>query len=264
MTDLSAYASLADRVAALDLDQDITLTPADMPGDLAEVTPFDGLVIDTSFMRTIGWGGEGEFPFEIVDQSPGFEAFAMPDGFRRVGLWLLHLLFSGREWAGLELTHRTSRAQHLYARVIHPIVHVGLMTDGPPKVTAYEHWTQEVWRHPFADLHLTHVERLRSEEDRPRFAFGWSRDMLAHQFDTRHADQIILEATPEGIAAMAAVLMDMAHPEYGREEIDFEPPYLGFAATQPRSIEARFWLPGSIAFFCDTLEELTLRPWPSG
>ena len=262
MTDLSAYDTLAAKVAALKLDHDITITPGDMPGTLAEVTPFDGLVIDTSFVRTIGWAGEGEAPFEIVDRSPGFQGFALPEGYRRLGLWLLHYLFSGRDWVGLHLTHPKSRAAHLYVRAVHPVERVGLRTDGPPKATAYEHWPQEVWRHPFASRDMTPVVRLEDEADRPFFAFGWSRDALKEQFDQRKADQIIFEATPTGIAAMAAVLLDMAHPDYGRDEINFEPPVVGFAATQPRSIEARFWLPGSIGFYEDTLDDLFLPPWP--
>lgn len=260
MTDLNGYASLSTRVAALTSDDDLTFTPADFPDALADHTPFNGLVIDTSYMRSIGWVGEGDLPFEIVDRSPGFEGMALPEGFRRVGLWLMHLLLSGREWAGLTLTHPTSRAQHFYARIQRPIPRVyGLQTDGPQRYSAYEYAPQEVWRHPFASADMAPVHRV-DEEDRPFFGFGWSRDALLEQFDISKADQIIFEATPEGIAAMACVLIDMAHPTLGREEVNMEPPIVGFAATQHRSLEARFWLPNTMAFHCDTLDGLQLPP----
>ncbi|MBL4627606.1 MAG: hypothetical protein JKY00_06130 [Roseicyclus sp.] len=50
---------------------------------------------------------------------------------------------------------------------------------------------------------------------------------------------------------MASLLMDMADPIHGREEINMESPFTGFAATQPRSLEARFRLPNTLAFYCD-------------
>lgn len=259
-TDLSAYAALAARVAGMGADDDLTLVPGDFPDALEDHTPFGGLVLDTSYIRIMGWAGEGDLPFEVIDRSPGFEAFAEPDGFRRIGLWLMHLLLSGRDWAGLTLTHPTSRAQYFYARVQRPIPRVyGLQTDGPARFSAYEYSPREVWRHPFASIEMAPVHRV-DEVDRPFFAFGWSRDNLAHQHVIDRADQIIFEATPEGIAALACVLLDMAHPVLGRDEINMEPPIVGFAATQPRSIEARFWLPNSFAFHCDRLDDLQLPP----
>lgn len=262
-TDLNEYASLSAKVAALTDEDDLIITPADFPNELADHTPFDGLVIDTSFLRCVGWAGEGDVPFEIIDQNFGFEGFAEPDGFRRFGLWLLHFLFSGKEWAGLTLTRQQSRAQSLYVRIVRPVERVyGLKTDGPQRYSAYEYSPQEVWRHPFADAGMAPIHRV-DEVDRPFFAFGWSRDAIREQYDIDQADQIIFEATPDGIAAMACVMMDMAHPTLGREEVDMEPPVIGFAATQHRSIEARFWLPNSIAFYCDTLDQLVLPPTQS-
>ncbi|MBT0957748.1 hypothetical protein IV417_10135 [Alphaproteobacteria bacterium KMM 3653] len=262
-TDLGGYAALSAKLAPLTEDDDLTLTPADFPAPLADHTSFGGLVIDTSFVRSIDWGGETDLPFEIVDQTFGFDALAEPEGFRRMGLWLMHFLLSGREWAGLELTHPTSRAQYFYARIRPPAPRDHKLKQAAAvSYSEYEYWPTEVWRHPFANAAMARVHRV-AKPDRPLFAFGWSRDALKNQFDREKADQIILEATPEGIAAMACVLIDMAHPTLGREEINFEVPGIGFAGTQKRSIEARFWLPNSMAFYCDTLDQLVLPPTAS-
>ena len=259
-SNLDGYAALSERVAALSKDDDLSLIAADFPEILADHTPFDGLVIDTSFMRIVGWAGESDLPFEITDYSLGFEGFAQPEGFRRIGLWLMHVLLSGREWAGLELTHPTSRAQHFYARIERPQPRDGNLKQAAPlSFSEYEYWPREVWRHPFADPSMTPVHRV-DEPDRPFFAFGWSHDEYPQQFDPAKADQIIFEATPEGIAAMACLLMDMAHPTLGREEVNIEPPIIGFAGTRHRSLEARFWLPDTLAFNCDTLDQLQLPP----
>lgn len=260
--DLDEYAKLSAQMAAFSEDDDLALTPSDFPETLADHTPFDGLVIDTSYARTIEWAGEDDKPFEIVDQSYGFECFAEPEGFRRTGLWLMHFLMSGREWAGLKLTHPTSRAQYFYACIEQPMPRdYKLKTAAPISFSEYEYEPREVSRHPFADASMSPVHRV-EELDRPFFAFGWSRTLIQHQFDREKADQIIFRATPEGIAAMACTLIDMAHPTLGRDEINIEPPIIGFSATQHRSIEARFWLPNTMAFYCDTLDELVLPPFP--
>lgn len=261
MSDLSAYAAMATQLAAMTADDDFTIRPSDLPDTLAAVTPFDGLVIDTSFVRSISWQGEDDQPFEMMDRSTGFDAFALPDGHRRIGLWLLHVLFSGRAWAGLELTHPISRARQFYLRILRPPqLPFGLQHDGGVQFSGYIYSPQEVWRHPFADHGMTPVHRI-DPQDRPLFAFGWNDLQAGYRGEIPKADQIILEATPTGIAAMAALLVDMAHPTLGRDEINMEPPVIGFAATQPRSIEARFWLPGGAAFWGDDLDRLDLPPF---
>ncbi len=47
-TDLSEYASLSAKVAALDADDDLTITPADFPAELADLTQFNDVVLDNS------------------------------------------------------------------------------------------------------------------------------------------------------------------------------------------------------------------------
>lgn len=259
--DLSAYAALSAKLPQMSADEDLLITPADFPEMLPDQLDFDGLVFDTSFTRGIGWTGDDR-PFAITDRSLGFSGFALPEGYRRFGLWLLHLVFSGRDWAGLRLTHPKSRARYFYASVQRPPQSpFGLQVGQPETYSGCLYSPQEVWRHPFADHGMTPIERLSREEDRPFFAFGWGQDEARHAFDVSQADQIIYEATPAGIAAMAALLIDMAHPTLGRDEINLEPPIIGFAATQPRSLEAQFWLPGSLAFPEDSLDQLWMPPF---
>lgn len=262
MAELAAYAALSNRLAGLSEGEEATIGPDDFPTGLTDHTDFGGLVIDTAYARQIGWAGGPDRPFEVFDQTHGFEGFAEPEGFRRVGLWLLHLLLSERDWVGLRLTHPTSRARAFYAEILRPMPNTHrLKMTGPQLYASYDYEPQQVWRHPFASSDMSPVHRLEAQ-DRPFFGFGWSAPEDGYGRNIRSADQIILRATPEGIAAMACVLIDMAHPTLGREEINMEPPDVGFAGTQPRSLEARFWLPGTLAFPCDRLEDLTLPPWP--
>lgn len=243
MNDLSAYAAIADRLAHL------VIQPDDFPAALADHTAFDGRVIDPSLIRTIIRADDADQPFEIVDRTPDFDAYALPEGYRHIGLWLLHLLFSGRDWAGLELTHPGSRAHFLYAQVLRRLNGVfRLQAQGPARFSGYVYRPQQVWRHPFASADMTPIQRLGHDDDRPFFAFGWGAAQRADEGQIPKADQVILQATPTGIAAMAGLMFDMAHPTLCRNEVNMEPPHIGFAGTQPRSIEARFWLPGFSRF----------------
>lgn len=260
MTDLKDYASLSEKAAALTADDDLTFMATDFPDTLPDHTVFDGFAVDTAFKRSLEWAGDGDFPFEIVDQSRGFNAVADPEGYRRIGLWLMHLLLSGRDWAGLTLTHPESHVRVFYVRTARPRLRDHkLRQTAPITFASYEYWPQEVRRHPFADRDMTPIHRV-EEQDRPFFAFGWSNVADRMAFDPAKADQLILEATPEGIAAMACVLMDMAHPSLGREEINMEPPLIGFAGTQHRSLEARFWLPGTICFAAENVATVKIPP----
>lgn len=260
MTDLTIYAPLAEKAAALGEDDDLRFTPDDFPQDLPDHMTFGGLVLDPGYPRSMTGMGDADEPFEIVDRTDGFEAYAEPEGFRQMGIWLIHFLLSGRTWAGLELTHPTTRITHFYAQMLRDTPRdYKLEVATPQTYSAYEYWTRAVWRHPFADAGMAPVHRV-DEQDRPFFALGWSKEKRPHEYDPDHADQLIFQATPEGIAAMACVLLDMAHPTLGRDEINIEVPIIGFAGTQHRSIEGRFWLPKSMAFYCDTLDQLRLPP----
>lgn len=263
-SDLSAYAALAAKLPLMTAEDNLLIGKDDFPFPLDALTPFDGMVLDTARIRHLHWAGEGDLPFEVIDRVRGFDGFAMPEGYRRFGLWLLHLLFSGREWAGLELTHPKSRAATFYAHIQHPAEYLaGLRIGQRATYSGYDYWPQEVTRHAFAGSAMTPVQRLDHENDRPFFTFGWSQKNIQHQWNYAKADQIIFDATPPGIAALAALMIDMAHPSLGRDEVNIEAPVIGYAATQPRSIEARFWLPGSFAFPEDKLDDLWLAPFPA-
>ena len=90
------------------------------------------------------------------------------------------------------------------------------------------------------------------------FRFGWSEDGARFKADPSEADQVIVAVTPDGLAAFAALLLDFAMPWSECNELNLEPPFIGFAGTRPLSLEARFWLPGSFAFHSASLDELAL------
>lgn len=259
---LPAYAALSARLAEVGEDDTLKITAADFPDELPEVMAFREIIIDTDFRRFIGSAGPGpDRPYEIMDRTQGFMAYIEPDALRRLGLWMLHLLFSGRDWAGLKLTHPESRAKWLYVQFERPRPPRGfLYGEGEITYNAYEYWSRPVYRHAFAVPSMSGGGRV-DEVDRPFFALGWSKADYNWTLPIRDADQIIWDLTPDGLCALSGLFFDMAHPTLGLDEVSMEPPYVGIAATQPRSIEARFWLPGSLGFYADTLDGIRLPQW---
>ena len=258
-TQLEIYASLSRELAGLKLGEGKrVLQASDFPAQIAERSMFDGLVIDRPMSR---WVGDADPPtelFEILDRAHGHDWYAEAEGYRRIGLWLFHLLFSGRRFAGLDLCHTQTKARTLWV-VLEPMLpeHGFLTFDAQPRAVSYTYHPAQPVRHPFADFY-----RIHNETDRPMFRFGWTDPTQRYQGDPHQADQIILSLTHAGLVEFACLLLDFALPESTLNEINLETPFIGYAGTRPLSLEARFWLPGSFGFYCDSLDQLTLPEAP--
>ncbi len=258
--DLSAYAEVSATVAALGSEDEIGFVMGCFPADLPERQDFCGLVIDSGLKRFMGWVGEGEdLPFEILDQVQSSDWYAEPEGWRRLGLWLMHLVLSGRDWAGLTLTHAESRIPDLFVVLDRPGPASGLINwIAPVQVARVTHMPRPIVRHAFADAPMGDPPRSDDLRDRPMIRHGWRDQAARHRGRAEEADQVILSLTLEGAVALAELWLDFAAPGEARDEINIESPLAGFGATQPGSIEARFWKPGSFAFYCDRLDDLRL------
>ena len=255
-TNLDLYTNLSLELAKLQLgDGGRVLQASDFPEQLAERAAFNDLVINRPMKRWIGGNDTYQEPFEILDLSLGHDWYAEAEGYRKIGLWMFHLLFSSRRYAGLELVHPQTKISTLWVAVEPMLYEYSLLRfdTSQPRATSYEYYPSQPVRHPFAD-----TNRIYNEADRPMFRFGWSDQTLRYQGNPHNADQIILSMTPVGLAELAGLLLDFSHPGSPLDEINLEPPFVGFAGTRPLSLEARFWLPGSLGFYCDRLDQLTL------
>jgi hypothetical protein len=225
----------------------------DFPMPLADEVVFGGLVLDPYRQRSFGFAGgsarDGEPPFEILHSYPVVDWFGLRESWQWLGLWLLHLVFSGRGWAGLRLGHPRNALKHLYVCCErtdsrHPL----LMAEAPLRYSACTYRPRDLTRHPFYD-----TPRALDQADVPGFYFGWS-DMNAGPRRRRaEADQLILTATSEGLCELALLFLDFGSPDNSRDEINLEVPVLGH-----RSAEVRFWLPGSFAFPERSLDDVYL------
>ena len=258
MTD--PIAALSERIAAMTGEDEIALMPDMFGATLASVSDTAGMVLRPANGRILSLvEAENDIPFEAVDHGAMVECLAERDGYRGFGLWLFALLFSGRDWAGLHLTRPETALTHFYVRVLHAEPRDPFLRMTRPVAEEYRYGPAPVVRHPFADPPMGDPMRV-AVEDRPMIRFGWSDDAARHRGRAEEADQLLLHLTPEGLCALAALMLDFAMPWSAANEIDLEAPFTGFAATQPLSVDLRFWLPGSVGFPQDGLDAFVPAP----
>lgn len=247
MSDLAAYGPLADRLTSVGQDEKFRFEPEMFPDKLAETTQVSNFVIRRPWRILSGQAGPN-WPFELIQDYFGFDGFAEAATYRCLGLWLMHLVFSGRDFAGLALTHPDSNVSEFWVGVEHKDRMHGWLRTERPRVLSYEFWPETPARHAFLDE--------RADELRPLFGFGYTDSQRRIAPDPACADQVIMQASPDGVAEMAALLMSFGMPWSEEDEVNLEPPHVGFGSTRPHSIKARFWLPRTIAFYADSLEDM--------
>ena len=123
------YPALTAPLASLALDDCRVLLPADFSADLAPMTDFSALVLNKFGGRTICWAEGGDLPFEVEHFVPSHDWFAQAAGYAQIGLWLFHLLFLGRAWAGLRLTHARSTVPTLSLLPHQPWIATSISTE---------------------------------------------------------------------------------------------------------------------------------------
>jgi hypothetical protein len=258
--ELAAYAALSDTVAALGPEGEITFGRDSFVEDLPERQQFCDLVIDSGLKRFMGWAGEDpDLPFEILDQVQSTDWYAEPEGWRRLGLWLMHLVLSARDWAGLTLTHPETRIGEVFVVLDRPAPVSGhVRWVAPVSVAQVEHWVRPVARHALADPPMGDPPRIERAKDRPMIRHGWRDQAARYRGRAEEADQVIVALTLEGAVTLSELWLDFASPDEMCDEINLESPLAGFGATQPGSIEARFWKPGSFVFSTERLDTLVL------
>ncbi|MCE8025633.1 hypothetical protein [Billgrantia aerodenitrificans] len=252
----NAYTALLDMLKCPPTKDSYRFEPSQFSASLANQVDFDGLLLDPFRQRSLGFAGaageDDESPFEILLNYPSVEWYGLPESWQKMGLWLLHLLFSGREWAGLNLTHPRNSLKQLYVicdRMVHHR-HYFLKTEAPPRYISFKYSPKEVDRHP-----LSHDSRALEEIDFPGFYFGWSDQEARHRRRRAEADQLIVATTPEGLCELASLLLDFGREDQSQGEINLKAPVLAHG-----SVEARFWRPGSFAFPEESLDHVYIRP----
>lgn len=208
--------------------------------------------------RHIGYAGEDEnLPFEIMHQINGVDFYGYKSSYEALGLYLFQLLFSQESYIHLKITRQQSKIQDLFLHIERNIEQDSFLKSETTIHRQYNYYRASVEKFPFSRAVFSN--RILKEDDVPVFLLSCS-DYHNNYLQDRikYTDQLILNVTTNGLCALATLFLDIAATENNQEEICLEHPSLGFGGTGNNSIEARFWLPNSFGFYCDSLDDLNL------
>ncbi len=194
-----------------------------------------------------------ELPFEICHNLEKSDCYAYKETYTILGIILLELLFSNNHYAECTIPHENSEVRQLFFsldRETHNIY--GLHKESSERYDAYDYWPNILERYPV-------TTEPGSEEQLPVFSYGWSESIVAGQSGdalTPQADQLIASLTVESLIWLAQLFLDIGNTHNTQTEICLENPLYGVGGVSPTSIEIRFWLPNSLAFYADNINDL--------
>ena len=222
-----------------------------------QVVEFPDLVI-AKRNRNMGYAGTAEnVPFEMLHHIGALDMYGYKSSYEALGLHLFRLLFSQERYIHLKITRQQSEIQHVFLDIDRTVVKDYGLKAQPLVLESYGYFREVIEKFPLSGLGFSH--RRLDLGDAPIFVFGWTDYHKSYTEDrVKQADQIILNVTIDGLCALATVFLDMAAAENDRDEICLEHPTLGFGGTGNNSLEARFWLPKSLGFYCQNLDDLKL------
>lgn len=234
--------------------EELLLSNTDFKG-FEQNLDFNELVI-TKKNRNIGFVGHNDaLPFEINHQVGGVDFHGYKSSYETLGLRLFQLLFSSESYMHLNLSREQSQIRHLFLHLDRTAAYDYNLKTKPLVAEHYTYFREAVEKFPLSGTGFS--ERCLREEDSPVFLWGWSESNLSYQENRQElADQLIISLTIDALGALATVFLDMAAAENELDEICLEHPSLGFGGTGINSLEARFWLPNSFGFYCESLDDL--------
>ena len=199
---------------------------------------------------------EANEPFEICNAIEKLDVLAYKSTYQNMGVLLLQFLFSERNYFTIKLTHPNSEIKTLYIYVNRQSPKdFFLEIEQPVIYKSFEYWPSDVTKFAFSQPPFS--DRIIPKKSLPLFSYAWSNE---RDYNTplrnAKADQLILKLDVTGLCALASLWIDMGRDKNKIDEVCLEHPHLGFGGIAPTSLEVCFWLPGSIAFYNDDLDEL--------
>lgn len=205
---------------------------------------------------THGYGDTSiDLPFEIIENVGVAECYTHREELIKLGLICFELLFSDHPYVQLNISHKQSQLKQLFLypqREKHHELTPFLKVDSKETYSAFDYYFSEVDKFPYSGF-PGNTREMR-DENLPYFSWSCS-DTQPHirwatkQEQLQNADQLILSLSEIGLAHLGSLFFDMGNIHNSQTEVSLENPLYGFGGVDPRSIEARFWLPGSFAFF---------------
>lgn len=245
--------TLIEKLHWLTIGDDFLFTKDGIPIDLSRPYALDRLIVRKG-IRFVGDAASAS-AFEIVHRANASEWYAHKEGYTELGLLLLASLLQGRETVEITLGHPTSQIKQLFVYMRPREISMFLKVERPEMYASFEYYVQEVHKFPFSWPQQN--PRDFDPEALPELVLSCSDYHANHADDAfEKADQLVVILEVPGLLSLAELWLDMGTEANERDEVCLENPLYGFGGVSQRSVEARFWLPGSLGFYTDELDDL--------
>ncbi len=220
--------------------------------DITKPIPLHNILFRKGKRGIVDANTSGELPFEICHNLEQPDCYAYKETYTALGIILLELLFSNNHYAQCTIPHKNSEIQQLFFyldRETHNIR--GLHKESLERYGAYCYSPNILEKYPVR-------AEIDSEEQLSTFLYGWSESIAGQYGDApvMKADQLIVSLTVESLIWLAQLFLDIGNTYNTQTEICLENPLYGVGGVSATSIEIRFWLPGSFAFYTDNINDL--------
>ena len=201
--------------------------------------------------RFIGYAPPEDLPFERCNRVESFDFYAHKKSYTYLGVIMLELLFSDLSYLEIKVLNTQSEIRQFFVYIDRAYSYTPfLAVDQKETYKSFEYFSANIDRYPFR--HHSGSENL------PTFHFSCSNYHDIYTKDRiEKADQLILSVPVSGLVLVAELFLNIGRIENKQNEICLENPLYGFGGVSQTSIEARFWLPNSLGFYTDKIENLT-------
>ncbi len=203
--------------------------------------------------RHNSYGLETNIPFEIDLITNAVEYYAYKTTYVNLGLSLLNVLFGNKNYIEIAITHPNSEIKQLFFYLEkEQLTQAILEIDAERTYKTFHYFPEAISKFPFKKENGIPIENT------PSFYFGWC-NQSTNTKEVSNADQLIIKLNTEALCNLTELFFNIGNKENNQDEICLEHPINGFGGVGYYSLETRFWLPNSLGFYNESLDNLTFK-----
>ncbi len=256
----NSFISVLDKLSLLKIDESFIFRKKDFERN-DKILELSNLVIGknqhyTSFNSGVAW--DSNTKFEISHRSEVTEFYGYKETYHQLALILLNTLFNAESVCEVNLTHPKSTIKTLFISNEKCLKHIPFLEmDIDIDLKSFEYVPSKVDK--FQTLHSHNRWFGFLDEQLPAFNYSFSnKDDRYCNVSLQKADQLVISVTSEGLCKLTELFLDIGSQDNNVDEICLEPTNPGFGGARRNSNEAKFLLPGSLAFPQLNLDNLFL------
>lgn len=234
---------LIEKITNLKIEEDDYIFNKEIFETTAQKIKYKDLIIRKS-TRHNSYALETNIPFKIELITNTVEFFAYKKTYVNLGLSLLNMLFGNKSYIEIVITHPNTEIKQLFFFLEkEQMTNAILEIETERTYKTFHYFPETISKFPLKKENSVPIENT------PSFYFGWS-NQSTNTKNVSNADQLIITLNTETLCNLTELFFNIGNRENKQNEICLE--YLGC-----NSLEARFWLPNSLAFYSNSLDDLS-------